>query len=472
MMRFIAILKDSFREAVDGFVIYVMLALSALMIIIVGSMSYTPAAPPEAFDSIVKNFNLVFPDKGRSRVFTGSSNNYIASDVQAAGGGYQLRLTVIAMGKMTTGDVKGQQVPERSQGDTFREAVAGWAKPANKVGEAEVGDAKGKGEKKKGGRKVEFGVQSATAEEQKAVTDERMEEFLKSQFTMHAGMDSTVKRVKSGVDEPSYAFEVTTTGGSSVRGWPHTLKIFFGSVTISRDAPLGAVLFLIEDQIINGVGSGLALLISLIITSFFIPNMLRKGSIDLLVSKPIGRSQLLIYKYVGGLTFIFLLSTITIGGVWLAIAVRSGHWDPTFLVVIPILTFTFAILYAVSTLVAVFTRSPIAAMLISLGFAVFLYIVGFIKTIFDRQKIEGSDNIPEWAYTLVDTINNVLPRYKDLDKLTSKLIGEGTLTPGESRMFGIAQIDYPSWGGTFGVSLGFIAIMMALSCWRFSKRDY
>ena len=31
MMRFIAILKDSFREAVDGFVIYVMLALSALM---------------------------------------------------------------------------------------------------------------------------------------------------------------------------------------------------------------------------------------------------------------------------------------------------------------------------------------------------------------------------------------------------------------------------------------------------------
>ena len=303
-------------------------------------------------------------------------------------------------------------------------------------------------------------------------TRRQLEEFLKSQFTMHAGMDSTVKRVKAGVEEPNYAFEVTTSGGSSVRGWPHTLKIFFGSVTISRDAPLGAVLFLIEDQIINGVGSGLALLISLIITSFFIPNMLRKGSIDLLVSKPIGRSQLLIYKYVGGLTFIFLLSTITIGGVWLAIAVRSGHWDPTFLVVIPILTFTFAILYAVSTLVAVFTRSPIAAMLISLGFAVFLYIVGFIKTIFDRQKIEGSDNIPEWAYTLVDTINNVLPRYKDLDKLTSKLIGEGTLTPGESRMFGIAQIDYPSWGGTFGVSLGFIAIMMALSCWRFSKRDY
>ena len=482
MRQFLAILKDSFREAVDGFVIYVMIALSALIIIIVGSMSYTPSAPPEAMDSIVKNFNLVFPDKGRSRVFTGSSDNYKASDVQVAGSGYKLRLDIGANSfggpvPVPAAPVQGEKavvIPKAKQGDSFRQTVASWSKPANKLGEAEIDGSKGKNDNKQkgGGRKVEFGTQNATAEEQLAVTDGQMEEFLKSQFGVHAGMESTISRIKTGVEEPSYAFEVTTSGGSSVRGWPHTVKIFFGAVTISRDAPLGAVLWVIEDQIINGLGSAIALLISMIITSFFIPNMLRKGSIDLLVSKPIGRSQLLIYKYVGGLTFIFILSTISIGGVWLAIALRSGHWDPSFLIVIPVLTFTFAILYAVSTLVAVFTRSPIAAMLISVGFAVFLYIVGQVKTLFDRLKVEAPDNIPEWAFTLVDTINNVLPRYKDLDKLTSKLIGEGTLTAGESRMFGIAQMDYPSWSNTFGVSMIFIAIMLSLSCWRFSKRDY
>lgn len=474
MMQFLAILKDSFREAVDGFVIYLMIALSALIIIIVGSMSYTPSAPPEAMDSIVKKFNLVFPDKSRSRVFTGSSDTYLTSNVESKGSGYQMRLEVKARATGgTITDDKGTR-PILDQGDSFRQTVASWSKPANKLGEAEIDGAKGKNDNKQkgGGRKVEFGTQNATTDEQLAVTDGQMEEFLKSQFGVHAGMESTISRIKTGVEEPSYAFEVTTSGGSSVRGWPHTVKIFFGAVTISRDAPLGAVLWVIEDQIINGLGSAIALLISMIITSFFIPNMLRKGSIDLLVSKPIGRSQLLIYKYVGGLTFIFILSTISIGGVWLAIALRSGHWDPSFLIVIPVLTFTFAILYAVSTLVAVFTKSPIAAMLISVGFAVFLYIVGQVKTIFDRLKVEASDNIPEWAFTLVDTINNVLPRYKDLDKLTSKLIGEGTLTAGESRMFGIAQMDYPSWTGTFGVSLIFIAIMLALSCWRFSKRDY
>ena len=88
----------------------------------------------------------------------------------------------------------------------------------------------------------------------------------------------------------------------------------------------------------------------------------------------------------------------------------------------------------------------------------------------DRQQAEA-----EWAgaaFTLVDTINNVLPRYKDLDKLTSKLIASGTLTDGEGRMTGLAQIDYPSWTATFGVSLAFIAVMLTLACWRFSKRDY
>ena len=204
-----------------------------------------------------------------------------------------------------------------------------------------------------------------------------------------AGMDATVTRVTDGVAEPNYAFDVTTTGGSAVRGWPHTVEDLLRGGDDRRDASLGGVLWIIEDQIINGLGGAVALLISVIITAFFIPNMLRKGSIDLLISKPIGRSQLLVYKYIGGLTFIFLLSAFTIGGVWLVLGLRSGFWDPTFLVVIPVLTFTFAILYAVSTLVAVLTRSPIAAMLVSIGFMLFLYIVGQVKTIFDAIAERG-----------------------------------------------------------------------------------
>ena len=483
MRQFVAILKDSYYEAVDGFVIYVMLGMSALVILVVGSMSFTPAEPPEAFQKIVasREFARIIPDRGRSRaisVATAHDVKFAVSDVQAEGSGYTLRLTATGSPNGDTlFDEKGPR-NDLAKGDSFRRAVAIWAKQPKTMKASEILEKSGKsGPGAKGGKggvgDIEISLDTdATVEEQRAVTDADMEAFLQNQFALHAGMDATVRRVTIGVEEPTYLFEVTTTGGSSVRGWPHTTKIFFGAVPITNNTSLGQVLYIIEDQIINGLGGAVALLIGLIITAFFIPNMLRKGSVDLIISKPIGRSQLLIYKYIGGLTFVFLVTTFTVGGIWLAVALRSGYWDPRFLAVIPILTFTFAIVYAMSTVVAVFTRSPIAAMIVSIGFMLCLYIVGQVKTIFDVIRIERSDRMPEWAFTLVDTLNNVLPRYKDLDKLTSKLIAEGTLTPGEFRTSQIGLVEVPSWTETFGVSLIFIVLMLAISCWRFNKRDY
>ena len=412
MMKFFAILKDSFREAVDGFVIYAMLGMSALVILIVGSMSYTPVAPEKAFNTIVtsREFTQVFQDRGRSRSFNQisfDSKQIAASDVKPDGSGYRLRITVTA--RPLAGTVNGK--PDLTKGDSFRQHVALWAKQPNTIKAADIiGKRKGDGKQKgKDGNKaipdVEISLdREATPEEQKAVSDADMEAFLKNQFVLMAGMDATAARVTTGVEEPTYAFDVTTTGGSAVRGWPHTTKIFFGAVTITDETSLGRVLYIIEDQIINGLGGAIALLIGLIITAFFIPNMLRKGSVDLFISKPIGRSQLLIYKYIGGLTFVFLVTAFTVGGIWLVIALRSGFWDPSFLAVIPILTFTFAIVYAMSTLVAVFTRSAIAAMILSIGFMLFLYIVGQVKSIFDTLRVAGpSERMPEWAFTLVDT---------------------------------------------------------------------
>jgi ABC-type transport system involved in multi-copper enzyme maturation permease subunit len=474
MTQFFTILKDSFREAVDGFVIYVMLGIASLVILIVGSMSFTPAEPAAGMDTIVRKFSLVFPDKGRSRVIAGSfETTYAAEKVSKEGDGYKLQLKVTARSAST---LNGKHDPK--DGDSFRRTVAAWSKQPGRTMKAKdiipKKDNKdkdfGKPEQKTPDVEVTFEL-NATPEEQLAVDAAMMEDFLRNQFAVHAGMTATVKRVTEGTTEPTYLFDVSTTGGAAVRGWPHTLKIFFGTVTMTESATLGQTLYVIEDQIINGLGAAITLLMGLIFTSFFIPNMLRKGSVDLLLSKPIGRSTLLIYKYIGGLTFMLLVTAFTVGGIWFVLGLRSGYWDPRFLALIPILTFTFAIVYAVSTTVAVFTRSPIAAMILSIGFMVFLFIVGQVKTIFDTIREANKERMPDWAYTIVDTLNNVMPRYKDLDKLTSKMISDGTLTDGERRMFGLSSIQYASWEGTVGVSLAFIILMLVLSCWRFNKRD-
>ena len=113
-----------------------------------------------------------------------------------------------------------------------------------------------------------------------------------------------------------------------------------------------AGVYVVENYLVSGIGAWVALLVAVIITAGFIPTMLGKGSLDLVVSKPVGRPRLLLYKYLGGLTFILLLTAYAAAGVWVAIGVRTGIWAPNFLLVIPILTFYFAVLYSVSTLAA------------------------------------------------------------------------------------------------------------------------
>lgn len=483
MRQFVAILKDSFREAVDGFVIYAMLGLAALAIVVVGSMSFEPQPPEQAFDNMVQRFNIIIPDRGRSRAVSGNASSaYQVTGVAPEGRGHRFRLTVTARRDSSptpvaekSGDAPAAPAPDAAGTDSFRTAVAQWGGAAGKSVSIDIPAGKdgpgGKGAGGGGRGKLEFSMPTeATPEEQKAVTTAQMEEFLASQFDAQAGVPATVTRVTDGVAEPTYAFDVVTGGGSGVRGWPHKVKIFFGAVNISDEAPLGMVLWGIEDKVINGLGAGVALLISVILTAFYVPNMIRKGSVDLLISKPIGRTPLLVYKYVGGLTFIFLVSAFTVGGMWLVLAVRSGFWDPTFLVLIPTLTFTFAILYAVSVLVGVVTRSPIVAMLATIGAMFFFWLVGVGKQFVEERRNTGGD-ASGWLVTVVDTLNAVLPRYKDLDTITSKLIAEGTLTPAEMRMVGLASLDYPSWGVTFGMSFAFIAVMLSLACWVFNRRD-
>jgi ABC-type transport system involved in multi-copper enzyme maturation permease subunit len=130
--------------------------------------------------------------------------------------------------------------------------------------------------------------------------------------------------------------------------------------------------------VISGWGAWLAILLSIVITSFFIPNMLRKGTVDLLLVKPIRRPTLLIFKFLGGLLFIFLNTAFVVVGMFLAVGLRSGIWTWGFLLTIFILTYFFAILYSVSALFGVLTRSPIVAILMTCFTWGFLFGVGVL----------------------------------------------------------------------------------------------
>jgi ABC-type transport system involved in multi-copper enzyme maturation permease subunit len=280
-----------------------------------------------------------------------------------------------------------------------------------------------------------------------------------------------------GEGHPVY-FEVTTEPTPDSRlVWSHKYSLFWGGVPLGSDAPLGLVL-LISAGAVLWIGSLVTLLTAVIVTAFFIPNMLRKGTIDLLLVRPVSRWALLVYKYVGGLTFVLLNTTVAILGIWLALGLRSGVWANAFLLMILVYTFFFAILYAVSALFAVLTRSSIVAILMTCGVWFVLFLVGLFYTLGELYRLEEdtapvppkqrtSDNA---FFQVARAAHFVLPRTSDLDALGNEALQRDFLPRKFLEM--VPHRESFHWGESTAVSLAFIAVVMGLACWRFSTKDY
>jgi hypothetical protein len=310
-----------------------------------------------------------------------------------------------------------------------------------------------------------------------------------------------LKNLKVSVAEPQspteVRYQVTAEGSQTARyqDWPHEVVLFFALPVRLWSFPIVTYVQFWEDTIINTMGAAIALLISTIITAFFIPNMLRKGSVDLLIVKPIPRWALLLYKYVGGMTFMFLNTVVVVVGVWLVLGLRTNLWGTGFLFSIAVLTFEFAMYYAVSTLFAVLTRSAIVAILMTcLAWFLFALLIGYGYNIVDATRkirdvvsmqAEASGQempteeqfpdkmLPDWVYTTADIIHLATPHLKDLDVLTSVWILDDNYPP-ENPQRKAADKLYADfrWTEALTVTSLYIVALLGLSCWRFATRDY
>jgi hypothetical protein len=305
----------------------------------------------------------------------------------------------------------------------------------------------------------------------------------------------TVKPVES-TDPTVHRFRVTTTGTDihDFRAWRHQPVFLFAWPLPILMGPLADLVHLEEFYLVSLTGTAAILLVGVVVTSFFIPNMLRKGHIDLLLVKPITRPYLLLCRYVGGLSFVFMSLVFLVVGVWLLVGIRTGVWGPGFLYSIFLITFQFAILYAFSTFLGVFTRSGLVAIigtvmawgvLVGTGYAYDWLIHPDVPAESEADEPIGPFGkeppkprerprvFPDWLYTGVEIVHAVLPRVKDLDVLTSKAILD-SLYPPDSDLRKNADKAYAHfhWTETFAVSFAYIVVLLGLSCWWFSTRDY
>jgi ABC-type transport system involved in multi-copper enzyme maturation permease subunit len=112
--------------------------------------------------------------------------------------------------------------------------------------------------------------------------------------------------------------------------------------------------------------------LAILASAGLIPSVLEPGRISLLLSKPIGRTTLLLGRYFGNLLIVVLNTIYIVSGVWLIFAVKTNIRDYRFLLAIPIMIFVFAVLLCVVVFVGVISESaalsvmvPVAISLIS-----------------------------------------------------------------------------------------------------------
>jgi ABC-type transport system involved in multi-copper enzyme maturation permease subunit len=207
----------------------------------------------------------------------------------------------------------------------------------------------------------------------------------------------------------------------------------------------------VEMMIISPLTS-LCLLLAIFSSSSFVPVMLEKGNIDLLLSKPVSRDQLLLGKYLGGILVVLINVAFLILGVWLIISLKFSFWDFYFLNIILSITFTFAVLYSLIVLLGVITKGSTLGMMT----AYFIFII--LSPILFAANDKFSAFIQnKFLKNLIEIFYYILPK-------TSELMGKVTVNIASGK----AIDDYQP----ILTSLAFLILTMGIAISIFRKKDF
>jgi ABC-2 type transport system permease protein len=210
------------------------------------------------------------------------------------------------------------------------------------------------------------------------------------------------------------------------------------------------------DRLVRGVYGGIAtflytwgMFLAVFASAGLIPSVLEPGRIELLLSKPVSRTHILLGRYVGNVLVISCNVIFLVLGVWTILGVKTGIWSTTFLVSIATSIFIFAVLLSVVVLIGVLFDSAALATMVTVGLMIMSPILAQTSTML---RLLSS----EWSRQIWRTLYYALPKVYDLGKMTLDAI--------QSRTF---EGYMPIW-----TSALFGAVMLSAALAIFARRDF
>jgi ABC-2 type transport system permease protein len=210
------------------------------------------------------------------------------------------------------------------------------------------------------------------------------------------------------------------------------------------------------DQLVRGVYAGIAtflytwgMFLSVFASAGLIPSVLEPGRIELLLSKPVSRTHILLGRYIGNVLVVGCNFVYLVLGVWAILGIKTGIWSPAFLISIATTTFIFAVLLCVVVLIGVLFESAALATMVTVALMILSPILAQTSTM---MKLLSS----EWSRQLWRVLYYALPKVWDLGRMTLDAI--------QSRTFAGFM---PIWSSAlFGL------VVMGFALRVFARRDF
>lgn len=177
--------------------------------------------------------------------------------------------------------------------------------------------------------------------------------------------------------------------------------------------------------------------------------MFEPGRIELLLSKPVSRTHLLLGRFAGNVLVVASNVLYLTVGTWLIFGIKTDVWGTGFLLSSLWTIFMFTTLLTVIVLVGVLFDSGAVAIMVTFAIMIITPVLAQKDHI---EKLLSS----EWSRDLLRVMYYALPKFSDGAKLVHHLIVNEPVT------------DWmPLWSTAI-----FGAVMLGLAIWRFERRTF
>jgi len=209
-------------------------------------------------------------------------------------------------------------------------------------------------------------------------------------------------------------------------------------------------------QWVESFQSGLAMVIgtfgmflALMATSTLFAQILQKGSIDLLLCRPIPRWRLVTARFAGGAAIMAFNAAYLFLGVWMVLGLKSGIWNQGFPLSTIFAIFSFVVLFSVVMVVSVTSESGPAGLLVAAT------ILMFSPLLAAHERITPAFS-SELYRRIFRTLYWIMPKSAETIGAMRRLIVEQPL-----------DINY-----VVGTSLVFALVCYVVTVVYFTRKDY